>query len=161
MANIRENAVLATCDMHRVRLQVELWPGPSQVWHQYPRLPRLSCLPRLPQQLLQQHQQSHLPQQLPKHQITAWTRYDLTERFGLGLGVVYQDEQFASFSGNVVLPDYVRVDSAAYFDVNDRLSFQLNIENLFDANYYPSAHGDNNIQPGDPFTARLGVRIKI
>ncbi|MBE5074549.1 TonB-dependent siderophore receptor [Erythrobacteraceae bacterium E2-1 Yellow Sea] len=100
-------------------------------------------------------------QQLPKHQITAWTRYDLTERFGLGLGVVYQDEQFASFSGNVVLPDYIRVDSAAYFDVNDRLSFQLNIENLFDANYYPSAHGDNNIQPGDPFTARLGVRIKI
>lgn len=100
-------------------------------------------------------------QQLPEHQVTAWTRYDLTERFGLGLGVVYQDEQFASFSGNVVLPDYVRVDGAAYFDVNDRLSLQLNIENLFDANYYPSAHGDNNIQPGDPFTARLGVRVKI
>lgn len=100
-------------------------------------------------------------QQLPEHQITAWTRYDLTERFGLGLGVVYQDEQFASFSGNVVLPDYIRVDSAAYFDVNDRLSLQLNIENLFDADYYPSAHGDNNIQPGDPFTARLGVRVKI
>ncbi len=100
-------------------------------------------------------------QQLPEHQITAWTRYDLTERFGLGLGVIYQDEQLASFSGNVVLPDYIRVDSAAYFDVNDRLSLQLNIENLFDANYYPSAHGDNNIQPGDPFTARLGVGIKI
>lgn len=100
-------------------------------------------------------------QQLPEHQITAWTRYDLTERFGLGLGVVYQDEQFASFSGNVVLPDYVRVDSAAYFDVNKRLSLQLNIENLFDANYYPSAHGDNNIQPGDPITVRLGVRMKI
>ena len=100
-------------------------------------------------------------QQLPEHQITAWTRYDLTERFGLGLGVVYQDEQLASFSGKVVLPDYIRVDSAAYFDINDRLSLQLNIENLFDANYYPSAHGDNNIQPGDPLTARFGVRIKI
>ena len=79
----------------------------------------------------------------------------------MGLGVIYQDEQFASFSNAVTLPDYFKVDAAAYFDVNDRLSVQLNLENLFDEHYFPSAHGDNNIQPGEPFSARLGVRLTL
>ncbi|MGQ7830882.1 TonB-dependent receptor [Altererythrobacter sp. Z27] len=100
-------------------------------------------------------------QQLPKHQFSAWTRYDFSEQFGLGLGVIYQDEQFASFSNAVTLPDYVRVDAAAYYTVSERLSLQLNVENLFDASYFPSAHGDNNIQPGKPLSGRLGVRVKL
>ncbi len=100
-------------------------------------------------------------QQLPEHQLSLWTRYDFTDRFGLGLGAIYQDEQFASISGNVTLPDYVRIDAAAYFEVNERLSLQLNIENLFDESYYPSAHGDNNIQPGEPLNARIGLRLKL
>ena len=100
-------------------------------------------------------------QQLPEHQISAWNRLNFTDRFGIGLGVIYQDEQFTSFSNQVVLPDYWRVDTAAFFDVNEKVSLQVNIENLFDAAYYPSAHGDNNIQPGEPFSARFGVRVKI
>jgi len=98
-------------------------------------------------------------QQLPRHQVTAWTRYDFSNQFGLGMGLVYQDEQFASFSNSVTLPDYLRVDAAAYYTLDDRISLQLNVENLFDAEYFPSAHGDNNIQPGRPFNARLGVRV--
>ncbi|WP_369025918.1 TonB-dependent receptor [Qipengyuania sp. RANM35] len=100
-------------------------------------------------------------QQLPKHQIALWNRIDLSEQFGMGAGLVYQDEQYASISNTVVLPDYVRVDAAAYYTLNDRIGIQLNVENLFDENYYPSAHGDNNIQPGKPLTARIGVKVKI
>ena len=100
-------------------------------------------------------------QQLPEHQFTAWNHVELTRQFGVGLGIIHQDEQFASFSNRVVLPDYWRVDAAAYYEVDDRLSFQLNIENLFDEDYYPSAHGDNNIQPAAPFNARIGVRVAL
>ena len=100
-------------------------------------------------------------QQLPEHQVTAWNRFNLTDRFGIGAGVIYQGEQFTSYSTAVTLPDYLRVDTALFYDVSDRLSVQLNVENLFDADYYPSAHGDNNIQPGRPFSARLGVRISM
>lgn len=100
-------------------------------------------------------------QQLPEHQITAWNRFNLTDRLGVGAGVIYQDEQFASFSGNVTLPDYIRVDAALFYDVSDRFSVQVNIENLFDEQYYPSAHGDNNIQPGRPFSARFGIRLTM
>ncbi|WP_128891878.1 TonB-dependent siderophore receptor [Erythrobacter sp. HKB08] len=100
-------------------------------------------------------------QQLPKHQVSAWNHFDVTDRFGLGFGAIHQSQQFASFSGNVVLPDYWRVDVAAYYEVSDRVSLQLNVENLFDEDYYPSAHGDNNIQPGAPLSARVGVRISL
>ena len=75
--------------------------------------------------------------------------------------MIYQDEQFTSFSNQVTLPDYWRFDAAVFYDVNERVSLQLNIENLFDESYYPSAHGDSNIQPGEPFSARFGVRLKM
>ena len=100
-------------------------------------------------------------QQLPRHQVTAWNRFDLNDGFGLGLGVIHQSDQFASFSNSVVLPGYWRVDAAAYLTLNERLGLQLNLENLFDEDYYPSAHGNNNIQPARPFTARLGVRLEL
>ena len=35
------------------------------------------------------------------------------------------------------------------------------VENMFDEAYFPSAHGDNNIQPGEPFSARVGVRFSF
>lgn len=100
-------------------------------------------------------------EQLPEHQISIWNRFQLTEAFGLGLGAIYQDEQFTSVSNAVTLPDYWRVDAAAYWDVSERLSLQLNVGNLFDEQYYASAHGDNNIQPADPFSARVGVRLSF
>ena len=100
-------------------------------------------------------------QQLPKHSISAWNRFDLNEKLGFGLGVIHQSEQFASFSNTVVLPSYWRVDAAAYYTVSEHFSVQLNIENLFDEDYYPSAHGNNNIQPGDPLSARIGVRMEL
>ncbi len=100
-------------------------------------------------------------QQLPEHSVSAWNRFDIKKQIGFGLGVIHQSDQFASFSNDVVLPSYWRVDAAAYYTVSDKLSLQLNIENLFDESYYPSAHGDNNIQPADPFSARIGLRFEI
>ena len=85
----------------------------------------------------------------------------MTDRFGLGLGAVYQGKQFASISNAVTLPDWVRVDAAAFLDLSDRFAVQLNVENLFDRNYYSSAHGDNNIQPGEPLSVRVGMKVKL
>lgn len=100
-------------------------------------------------------------QQLPRHQLGLWSRYDLTDSFGIGMGAVHQSKQYASFTNNVVLPAYWRVDAAVYFAFSEQASLQLNIENLFDEGYYASAHGDNNIQPGKPLTASLGLRFAL
>ncbi len=100
-------------------------------------------------------------EQLPEHQIGAWARYDISRRLGVGAGIVHQSEQFASLSNQVVLPAYTRVDAAVFFDVTEQLALQLNVENLFDTAYYASAHGDNNIQPGEPISATLGAKLRF
>lgn len=98
---------------------------------------------------------------LPHHQASAWTRYDLTKRFGLGLGLVHQSGQYATISNAVWLPAFTRIDAAAYFDVTEKFSLQLNVENLADSRYYASAHTDNNIQPGDPINVKLTAKLKF
>ena len=98
---------------------------------------------------------------LPRSQASAWTRYDLTKRFGLGLGVVHQSSQFATISNAVLLPGFTRVDAAAFVTVSDNVSLQLNVENLTGTKYFASAHTDNNIQPGEPLTARVTARVKF
>ncbi|MCX7285812.1 MAG: TonB-dependent receptor [Novosphingobium sp.] len=99
--------------------------------------------------------------QLPRHQASAWTRYDLTGQIGLGLGVTHQSSSFTTISNGVRLPAFTRVDAAVYYDLSDRVSLQLNVENLTDTDYFPSAHTDNNISTGEPINARLTVRAKF
>ena len=100
-------------------------------------------------------------QQLPKHQASAWGRYQLADRLALGAGLVHQSKQWASLTHAVELAAYTRIDAAAFYDVTETIALQLNIENLFDADYFASAHGDNNIQPGAPFTARVGAKFRF
>jgi len=100
-------------------------------------------------------------QQVPRHHVTAWARYDFSDILGAGLGLVHRSDQFASMSNNVVLPAHTRVDAAIYATVSENISLQLNVENLFEETYYASAHGDNNIQPGVPLNASLGARVRF
>ena len=98
---------------------------------------------------------------LPQSQASLWSRYDLSSRFGLGLGVIHQSGQFATISNAVRLPGFTRIDAAAYLTVSENVSFQLNVENLGDTTYYASAHNDNNIQPGEPINVKLTARVKF
>ncbi|MEN9682663.1 MAG: hypothetical protein RLZZ427_414 [Pseudomonadota bacterium] len=97
---------------------------------------------------------------LPTHQFAAWTRYNLSDRLGMGLGVVRQSAQYATISNAVRLPGFTRIDAAVFYTLNDRIGLQLNAENLTDARYFASAHTDNNIATGEPLNAKLTLRVK-
>ena len=99
--------------------------------------------------------------QVPKHNLSLWTRYDFTRRLGAGIGIHHQSKSFASISNTVVLPSYTRVDAALFFRVNERIEAQLNVENLFDETYFPTAHNDNNITTGAPISARGTIRVRF
>lgn len=94
----------------------------------------------------------------PEHTFSLWNRYDVTDRFGLGVGVIRQSRMFASISNAVTLPGFTRVDAAVFVRVTDALTAQVNVENLFDRRYSPTSHGDNNILPGAPRTVRVSLR---
>ncbi|MDT0509416.1 TonB-dependent siderophore receptor [Novosphingobium sp. MMS21-SN21R] len=99
--------------------------------------------------------------QLPRHQFAAWSRYDITKQIGVGLGVTHQSKSFTTISNAVTLPAFTRVDAAVFYDISDRFSVQLNVENLTDTDYFPSAHTDNNISTGEPINARVSIKAKF
>jgi catecholate siderophore receptor len=86
-----------------------------------------------------------------------WSNYQFTQRFGLGAGLTYQDDSFADNGNTTTLPSFVRVDAVAFYNVNDNLRVQVNIENLFDTEYFPNAHTADNITVGAPLNARFTV----
>lgn len=99
--------------------------------------------------------------QTPDTSVGVWNRFDLNDRWGFGLGATYRSDSFATISNAVTLKSYTRYDAAVYYAFDERFSAQVNLENLFDKRYYPSAHTDNNITPGAPRTASLTLHLKF
>ena len=98
---------------------------------------------------------------VPRHSFSLWNRYDVSNALGLGLGVVARSKSYASISNAVTLPAYARVDAAAFYKFAAGVEAQVNVENLFGANYFPTAHNDNNIAPGAPRTVKATLRFGL
>ena len=94
---------------------------------------------------------------VPGNVVSLWNRYQVVRALGLGLGVVYQDEMYAAISDIVTLPSFTRFDAAAYYTMSRHVRVQVNLENLFDQRYYPTAHNNDNITPGSPRAVRVAV----
>ena len=98
---------------------------------------------------------------VPRHQFSMWNRYEVAERLGLGLGLVARSRMYTSISNAVTLPGYARLDAAAFFELSEGIEAQLNLENVTGADYFATAHNDNNIAPGAPRTLRGTVRFRF
>lgn len=96
--------------------------------------------------------------ELPEHTFSIWNQYDVNDKLSVGLGLTYQDASFANDDNAIELPSYVRVDASATYQVSDALQVQLNIKNLFDRDYFSSAHTNNNITVAEPISATFGVK---
>ena len=101
------------------------------------------------------------PRELPEHTFSIWNNVEITDRFGIGMGLTYQDESFINNSNTAVLPSYTRVDAAAYYNVSERLRLQLNVENLTDELYFPNAHATHQASVGAPLNARVTARYRF
>lgn len=95
--------------------------------------------------------------ELPRHTFSVWNRYDFTPRLGAAFGVIYRGDMFAATDNTVKIPDFTRVDAALFAKLTKNVRAQLNIENLFDTNYFASVHNNNNITPGSPIAVRANL----
>ncbi|HDR9198842.1 TPA: TonB-dependent receptor [Burkholderia vietnamiensis] len=79
---------------------------------------------------------------VPKHNFTLWTSYDVLPQLTLGAGATVMSKTYASVSSTVKkwTPGYARFDAAATWRVNKTMDVQLNVQNLFDKQYYASAY---------------------
>lgn len=94
-------------------------------------------------------------QLVPRNMASLWNRVDLQGGWGVGLGLIYQSEIYASTTNKVKLPSFSRADGALYYQISKNTKVALNIENLFDRHYYATAGGDNNIIVGTPRSGRV------
>ena len=99
--------------------------------------------------------------QTPNSMFSIWNNFAISEKFSIGIGATYQDSFFVREDNNVEVPDFTRVDAAVYYQMNDRMRLQLNVENLLDEEYFPDAHSNNNITTGEPLNARLSLIIDL
>ena len=104
--------------------------------------------------------------QLPERTAALWNRYDFSPMWGVGLGAIYRDEILTSLATTanpipVTLKSYTRFDAAVFFALNEHVTMQLNVENLFDKRYFASAHSDNNISPGSPRALYLSANFSF
>lgn len=97
------------------------------------------------------------PRELPKNTFSIWTNYKVTDQFGLGLGATHQGDALTGNGSATFLPSFTRFDAAAYYDVNEDLRVQVNVENLTDTLYFPSSHSTHQATVGAPLHARFTV----
>jgi catecholate siderophore receptor len=64
---------------------------------------------------------------------------------------------YAAVDNSVALPAFIRADGALFLGLPGNLRAQLNVENLFDAAYFATAQGNNNILPGAGRTIRFSL----
>jgi catecholate siderophore receptor len=95
--------------------------------------------------------------QTPDHMFSIWNSLEVNSKLRFGLGANYQDSFFVNEDNSVEVPDYVRIDAAAFYQVNADLRLQVNIENLLDVDYFPDAHSNDNISTGAPVNARFSA----
>jgi catecholate siderophore receptor len=94
---------------------------------------------------------------VPHTTLSLWNRYRLTRQLAAGAGVIHQTRMYTAIDNSVTLPAFTRYDAALYVGLGAGIAAQLNVENLLDAGYFATAHGNNNIMPGAPRTLRLSL----
>ena len=98
---------------------------------------------------------------VPHHSLSLWNSYRLLPRWEAGLGILHRSDMFAAIDNTVTLPRYTRADAAVFFTLTEGTRLQVNVENLFDADYFLTAHNNNNIQPGSPRAVRVGLTTRF
>jgi catecholate siderophore receptor len=105
---------------------------------------------------------------VPQNTFSFWNKYDVSSLIGyapgflgVGAGVIYNAKFFAALDNAVIIPGYARVDGAVYLKLSENISGQVNVENILGANYYASAHNNNNIMPGAPRSAYVTLNSKF
>ncbi len=99
------------------------------------------------------------PREIPEYTGSLYAIWQLNDDAGYSVGVTSQGKSVIGNNkpGNI-LPEYTRFDVAAWRNLSENLSIQVNIENLTDELYFPHSHSTHQASVGESFNGRISVR---
>ena len=85
----------------------------------------------------------------------------LTPQWRAAAGANYVDDRYTALDNNVVMPSYTTFDTALFYSV-PHWDMALRLKNVFDRDYYVSAHGSVDlITPGAPRTLEASLNYRF
>ena len=103
----------------------------------------------------------------PEHTASLFTTYRVAPNLSLGGGVYYVSQSFGGNQGGagggnnrVYAPEYTRVDLFAAYDLNDRASLQLNVQNAGDERYIMRTNGVHHADVAPARSASLTLNLR-
>ncbi|NCJ07452.1 TonB-dependent siderophore receptor [Synechococcales cyanobacterium C] len=101
---------------------------------------------------------------IPDHQFSLWSTYEIQsgnlQGLGLGLGFFYLSDRPGNLDNTFTLPSYFRTDAALFYRRNN-WRVQLNLENLFNINYFTVSDEFLGVTPGAPLTVSGKVSVEF
>lgn len=104
----------------------------------------------------------------PEHSFSLFSTYNVTDRVSAGGGVYYASKSFGGNQGGaggganrIYAPEYTRVDLFASYDLTDRSTLQLNVQNAGDEAYIIRTNGVHHADVAPARSATLALNIRF
>ncbi len=103
----------------------------------------------------------------PEHSAGLFTTYRVLPKLSLGGGVYYVSKSWGGNQGGaggganrVYAPEYTRLDLFAAYDINERASLQLNVQNAGDEDYIIRTNGVHHADVAPARQAILTLNVR-
>jgi catecholate siderophore receptor len=99
--------------------------------------------------------------QTPKNSLSFFTEYRIAKNFEIGAGGAHVSSRYATNTlPSKIVPGYWTFDVMAKYDFTERMSLQLNVNNVLDKYYYEGLH-NFHVVPGAGRTALLTLNFNF
>lgn len=105
--------------------------------------------------------EGQVPTLTPRHSANLWAVHTLAPGWRVGMGANYVGRRYTSLDNETEMPSYTTVDAALFYE-QPKWDAALRLFNVFDKEYYASAHGSVDlITPGAPRTLELSAHYRF
>lgn len=105
--------------------------------------------------------EGQVPTLTPRHSANLWAVRTLAPEWRVGMGANYVGSRYTSLDNDTEMPAYTTVDAALFYE-QPKWDAALRLFNVFDKEYYASAHGSVDlITPGAPRTLELSANYRF
>jgi catecholate siderophore receptor len=105
--------------------------------------------------------EGQVPTLTPRHSANLWAVRTLAPEWRVGIGANYVGSRYTALGNDTEMPGYTTVDAALFYE-QPKWDAALRLFNVFDKEYYASAHGSVDlITPGAPRTLELSANYRF